>query len=121
MGIKQGKWQAYLKAGQASGLSLADYAVQEGINVRRLYEARHAGARAKAAQARKASAFARIKLKPGSPANVEADVHRTRAVAPLAMQARLGNGVILIWTHEANNGSVLSDLMHSLATLPCSA
>ena len=121
MGIKQGKWQAHLKAAQASGLSLAGYAAGQGINVRRLYEARHARARAKAAQARKASAFARIKLKRGSPVKLEVDVHRSGAVATLAMQARLGNGVILIWTHDASNASVLADLMHTLAALPCSA
>jgi hypothetical protein len=121
MGIKQGKWQAHLKAAQASGLSLVGYAARQGINVRRLYEARHAGSRAKAAQARKSSIFARIKLKPGSPVNVEADAHQSRAVATLTMQARLGNGVILIWTHDASNGPVLAELMHTLAGLPCSA
>ena len=121
MGIKQRKWQAHLKAAQASGLSLVEYAAQQGINVRRLYEARHSRARAKAAQARKASVFARIKLKSGSPVKVEADTHRSRAVATLAMQARLGNGVILTWTHDASKGPVLAELMHTLATLPCSA
>ncbi len=121
MGIKQGKWQAHLKAAQASGLSLVGYAAQQGINVRRLYEARHARARAKAAQARKVSVFARIKLKPGSLVNVEADAHQPRAVTTLAMQARLGNGVILIWTHDASNGPVLAELIHTLAELPCSA
>jgi hypothetical protein len=109
-----------LKTAQASGLSLVDYAAQQGINVRRLYEARHAGARAKAAQARKTSAFALIKLKSGSVINGEADARLSRAVATLAMEARLGNGVILIWTHDASNGPVLADLMQTLAALPCS-
>jgi uncharacterized protein YigA (DUF484 family) len=121
MGIKQRKWQAHLKAAQASGLSLVDYAARRGINVRRLYEARHARARVQAAQSRKASAFARIKVKSGLPVKREADAHQSRAVATLAMQARLGNGVILIWTHDASNASVLADLMHTLAALPCSA
>ena len=121
MGIKQRKWQAHLNAAQVSGLNLVEYAAQQGINVRRLYEARHAGARAKAAQARKASAFARIRLKPGSPVNAEADTRQPHAVASLAIQARLGNGVILTWTHEASNGPALADLMHTLAALPCFA
>ena len=121
MGIKQGKWQAQLVEAQASGLSLAGYAAQQGINVRRLYETRHARARAKAAKSRKGSAFARIKLKSGFPANVVPQVHQPRAVATLTMQARLGNGVILSWTHDASCGQISADLMHTLATLPCSA
>ena len=121
MGIKQGKWQTHLKAAQASGLSLAGYAAQQGINVRRLYETRHARARAKAAQARKASAFARIEIKPQSPDNVVAEARESRAVGTLTMQALLSNGVILSWTHDASCGQTLSDLMHTLATLPCSA
>lgn len=120
MGIKQGKWQAQLKAAQASGLNLVGYAARQGINVRRLYEARHARARARGAQARKASAFARIKLKSESLVTVEADANQRRAVATLAMQARLGNGVILIWTHDASTAPVLAELMHTLAGLPCS-
>jgi hypothetical protein len=121
MGIKQGKWQAHLNAAQASGLSLVGYAAQQGINVRRLYEARHARARANAAQACKASAFARVKLKSGSLVDVEAEAQQSRAVGSLAIQARLGNGVILTWTHNASNGPVLAELMHTLAALPCSA
>ena len=121
MGIKQGKWQTHLEEAQASGMSLAGYATQQGINVRRLYETRHARARAKAAKSRKGSAFARIKLKPGFPANVVAEVHHPRVVTTLTMQARLSNGVILSWTHDASCGQILADLMHTLATLPCSA
>ena len=84
MGIKGSKWQTHLAAAQASGLSLAGYAAQHGINVRRLYETRHARARAKAAKVRKASGFVRIKLKPESPAIV-IDAHQPRAVATPAM------------------------------------
>ena len=120
MGIKQGKWQTHLEAAQASGLSLAGYAAQQGINVRRLYETRHARARAKAAQSRNASAFTRIKLKAASPENGVAKSYQPGTVATLRMQARLGNGVILSWTHDASCGQVLADLMHTLATLPCS-
>ena len=120
MGIKQSKWQTHLAEAQASGLSLAGYAAQHGINVRRLYETRHARARAKAAKVRKASGFVRIKLKPEPPAIV-IDAHHPRAVATLTMHARLGNGVILSWTHDTSCGSTVADLMHTLASLPCSA
>ena len=120
MGIKQSKWQEQLKAAQASALSLAGYAAQHGINVRRLYETRHARARAKAAQARKASAFVRIERNRALPGSivVEAPPH---AIATLAMQARLGNGVVLSWTHDASSGQAMANLMHTLAALPCFA
>ena len=59
----------------------------------------------------------RVKLKPVSPAIVT-DAHPPHAVATLTMQARLGNGVILVWTHDASCGPVLADLMHTLAGLP---
>ena len=87
MGIKQSKWQEHLKTAQASGLSLVDYAAQQGINVRRLYEARHARARAKAAQARKTSAFARIKLKSVSVVNVEAGILQASCRLIVCIQA----------------------------------
>ena len=32
MGIGKGKWQKHLKAAQASGMTLAAYAAQHGIN-----------------------------------------------------------------------------------------
>ena len=121
MGKIKGKWQGQLKAAQASGLSLAEYAAQHGIDVRRLYEARYARARAQAAQARKASAFARIKLKRGSPVDGTSDAHPTVAAATLEMQAKLRNGVVLSWTHDAGDGRMVADLMHTLAALPCSA
>jgi hypothetical protein len=125
MGIVKGKWQGHLEAAQASGLSLAGYAAREGINVRRLYEARHTEARAKAAKARKASAFMRVALK--SPARSARPVEgaalalRGEPAPVIAMQARLGNGVVLSWTHDVRCGPLLADLMHTLAGLPCSA
>ena len=121
MGKVKRKWQEHLDAAQASGLGLAGYAAKHGLNVRHLYDTRHAGAKAKAARARKASTFVRIKLKPLSSARVGPDLHQPRTVATLAMQARLGNGVILSWTHDASSGPVLADLMHTLVSLPCSA
>ena len=119
-GVKR-KWQEHLDAAQRSGLSLAGYAAKHGLNVRNLYDTRHAGARAAAARTRKASAFVRVKVKPGSPVNVAPGVQQSRPIATLAMQARLGNGVVLSWTHDGSGGPALADLMHTLATLPCSA
>ena len=121
MGKIKRKWQEQLDAAQASGLSLAGYAAEHGLNVRNLYDTRHAEARAKAAQARKASAFVRIKLKPRTAINDAADRQPAHAVGGLVMQARLGNGVVLSWTHDPSGGAALADLMHTLAGLPCSA
>ena len=89
MGIKRGKWQEQLKAGEASGMSLAGYAAQHGINVRRLYEARRTRPIAKVVPGERASTFVRVKLSPKSSVRVTPDVHRSGTVAPLAMQARL--------------------------------
>ena len=91
MGKIKGKWQGHLEAAQGSGLGLAGYAAKHDINVRRFYEARRAPARAKAEREGKASAFVRVKIKPGSAGGA----HHPRAIAALAMQARLGNGVIV--------------------------
>ena len=121
MGKIKRKWQEQLDAAQASGLSLAGYAAEHGLNVGNLYDTRHAEARAKAAQARKASAFVRIKLKPRTAINDAADRQPAHAVGGLVMQARFGNGVVLSWTHDPSGGAALADLMHTLAGLPCSA
>ena len=120
MGTITGKWQGQLKAAEASGLSLSAYAVQRGINVRRLYEARHALARA--AKARQTSAFVPVKLKAQSLVGVTPVVHRSDAMASkFAMQARLDNGVVLDWTYDANCASAQANLLHTLAALPCFA
>ena len=116
MGIHKGKWQGHLRAAEASGLSLAGYAVKHEINVRRLYEARRQRPRAKAAPA-----FVRVKLKGQPPARATPQVDHPGAGAPLAMQARLGNGVVLNWTHDASRAQTLASLLHTLAGLPCSA
>ena len=121
MGIGKGKWQKHLKAAQASGMTLAGYAAQHGINAQCLYDARRARLSTKARPARKTSAFVPINIKPRASGNVAPDTHQTGAVAALAMQARLGNGVVLSWTHDASGGQTLADLMHTLAGLPCFA
>ena len=121
MGIKQGKWQGHLKAAEASGTSLSAYAAQHGINVRRLYEARHLDTRAKAAKARQTSAFMQVKLKRQSLVKVMPAAHHgdAPAGARFAMQARLDNGVVLSWTYEASGASAQANLLHTLAGLPC--
>lgn len=116
MGIHKGKWQGHLKAAEASGLSLAGYAVRHDINVRRLYEARRQQPRAKTAPA-----FVRVKIKGQRAAGATPQAHSAVAVAAVAMQARLGNGVVLNWTHDASRAQALAGLLHSLADLPCSA
>ena len=116
MGIHKGKWQGPLRAAEASGLSLAGYAVKHEINVRRLYEARRQRPRAKAA-----TAFVRVKLKGQPTARATPQVDHAGAGAPFAMQARLGNGVVLNWTHDASRAQTLASLLHTLVGLPCSA
>ena len=113
MGNKAGKWQQHLKAAEASGVTLVAYAVQHRIDVRRLYEARRARVQAAASSTGKRHpvAFARVKVvTPGTPKPTG---------ATLAMQARLGNGVVLSWSHDGDNTQVLGTVLHSLAALPC--
>lgn len=119
MGISKGKWQEQLRAAEASGMSLAGYAVQHGIKVRSLYDARRSRSKVKAVPGERASAFVRVKLKPAPSAKAVPDVHQIDAVAPFAMQARLGNGVVLSWTHAASCVQVQASLLHTLAGLPC--
>lgn len=119
MGKAKRKWQEHLDAAQASGLGLAGYAAKHGLNVRHLYDTRHADLKAKAARERKASSFVRVKVKPQSSVGVGPNEHLLCAVGTLAIQARLGNGVILSWTHDESGAAVLAELMHTLASLPC--
>lgn len=123
MEIDQGKWQEHLKAAEASGGHLSDYARQHDIDVRRLYEARYvlrkASARAMVVEP-KASAFVAVKLKPHVPAQMEPAMHRGASDGVLAMQARLSNGVVLSWSHAAGSDQALVSLMSTLAGLPCS-
>jgi len=119
MGISKGKWQEQLRAAEASGMSLAGYAAQHGIKARSLYDARRSRSKAKAVAGERASAFVRVKLKPAPSAKAVADAHQAGAVATLAMQARLGNGVVLSWTHDASCVQVQASLLHTLAGLPC--
>ena len=120
MGTIMGKWQGQLKAAEASGLSLSAYAAQRGINVRRLYEARHALARA--TKSRQTSAFVPVKLKPQALVTVTPEAQHGQAAATrFAMQARLDNGVVLDWTYDAERAAAQANLLHTLAALPCFA
>jgi hypothetical protein len=120
MGIHKDKWQQHLQAAQVSGMSLSGYAALNGISVQSLYDAR-SRAKAKAKSASRTKAFVQIKLKPQSAVGVVPNSTGPDAVTTLAIQARLGNGVILSWTHEAGNSPAVADLMHILAGLPCFA
>jgi hypothetical protein len=122
MGMEQVKWQAHLKAAETSGMSLIAYAAQHGINVRRLYESRYREARAKAARARKSSAFVPVKVRPAAlsklaPAPQHDETLRT--TNRLLIQARLANGVVLSWSSGPANTSAQANLLHTLAGLPC--
>lgn len=119
MGMEQGKWQVHLEAAAASGMSLTAYAAQHGINVRRLYEARHRDARAKAAKVRKSSAFVAVKVQSAALVTESAAPRQPPSSCALAVQARLSNGVVLSWTSEPANASAQANLLHTLAGLPC--
>lgn len=113
MGNKAGKWQQHLEVAETSGLTLVAYAVRHRINVRRLYEARRARvqAAARGPGKRQPLAFARVKVVTPTAPNSTG--------AKLAMQARLGNGVILSWSHDGDNTQALGTVLQSLAALPC--
>ena len=57
------------------------------------------------------AAFARVK--------VVAQIAPNPTGAKLAMQARLGNGVVLSWSHDGDSTQALGTVLHSLAALPC--
>ena len=120
MGIHKDKWQQHLKAAQAAQMSLSGYAALNGIRVQSLYDAR-SRAKSKAKSTSKTKAFVQIKLKPHSAVGVVWNATQPAAVNTLEMQARLGNGVVLSWTHDTNNSPAMTDLMHLLVGLPCFA
>lgn len=112
---KRFKWTTHLEAAEGSGLSLAAYAQKHGIDVRRLYEAR---------QLRKlqsATAWSVVRVKEQAAVEVTPKVQQHR-VAPstVAMQARLGNGVVLSWSQDQTHTAALHGMLRTLAALPCS-
>lgn len=115
------KWQAHVQAALQSGLSLAEYARRQRIPVQRLYQTRYVIKQHQQRQAKRAkpSAFALVRLKPeGAEVNV-AKVQADLVPTTIAMQARLGNGVILSWSHDQRSADAPSSVLRTLAALPC--
>ena len=113
MGEKKLKWLEHLKAAESSGLKLSAYAANHQIDVRRLYEAK----RKRAQQA--ASNWALVRLKPDPPAQVTPKAREWVAPTSVAMQARLGNGVVLSWNHDQRSADAPCTVLRTLAALPC--
>ncbi len=111
---KRFKWATHLEAAEGSGLSLAAYAQKHRIDVRRLYEAR---------QLRKlqgTTAWSVVRIKEQAAVEVTPKVQRHAAPSTVAMQARLGNGVVLSWAQDQTHAAALDGMLRTLAALPCS-
>jgi hypothetical protein len=113
MGEKKGKWQDHLKAAEGSGLKLSAYAAQHEIDVRRLYEARRVRGR------RSKSAWTKVRVKPEAALQASSKAGHNAMASVIAMQARLGNGVVVSWTHDQRNADTPASVLRSLAQLPC--
>ena len=113
MGEKKPKWLEHLKAAESSGLKLSAYAAQHPMDVRRLYEAKRLRAQ------RSASSWAVVRIKPDGAVELAPKARECAAPATVAMQARLGNGVVLSWTHDQRNADAPSSVLRTLAALPC--
>ncbi len=111
---KRFKWATHLEAAEGSGLSLAAYAQKHRIDVHRLYEAR---------QLRKlqgATAWSVVRVKEQAAVEVVPKVQHRLAPSTIAMQARLGNGVVLSWAQDQTHAAALDSMLRTLAALPCS-
>ena len=111
---KRFKWATHLEAAEGSGLSLAAYAQKHRIDVHRLYEAR---------QLRKlqgTTAWSVVHVKPTKIVEAASSVPRRTAPNTIAMQARLGNGVVLSWAQDQTHAAALDSMLRTLAALPCS-
>ena len=113
MGVKKSKWGEQLKAAEASGLSLSAYAAQHQINVRRLYEAKRVRVR------QGSSAWSVVRVKSETALQVAPKVQHSTHASGVAMQARLGNGVVLSWSHDQTNALAPHSVLLALAALPC--
>ena len=113
MGEKRSKWLEHLKAAQSSGLKLSAYAANHQIDVRRLYEAKRLQSQ------RTASNWAVVRVKPGPPAQATPKAREWVAPTSVAMQARLGNGVVLSWNHDQRYSDGPCTVLRTLAALPC--
>ena len=111
---KRFKWATHLEAAEGSGLSLAAYAQKHRLNVHRLYEAR---------QLRKlqgTSTWSVVRVKEQTAVEVTPNAQRHAAPSTVAMQARLGNGVVLNWAQDQTHAATLDGILRTLAALPCS-
>lgn len=115
MAGKRSKWATHLKAAEASGLSLVAYATKHKLDVRRLYEARQL----RKLQGTTAWSVVRVKEPAAVGATTPQMQHRA-APGTVAMQARLGNGVVLSWAQDQTHTAALDSMMRTLAALPCS-
>ena len=113
MGEKKPKWLEHLKAAESSGLKLSAYAANQQIDVRRLYEAKRK--RPQPAT----SNWAVVRIKPDPSVQVTAKTSECAAPTAIALQARLGNGVVLSWAHDQRNADAPCSVLRTLAALPC--
>ena len=111
---KQSKWAAHLKAAESSGLSLMAYATKHEFDVRRLYDARHLR------KLEGTTAWSVVRVKEQGAVEVVPKVQHRVASSTIAMQARLGNGVVLSWAQDQTNTAALDSVLRTLAALPCS-
>ena len=120
MEIKKGRWTDHLNAAEASGMGIAAYATQHGIKPRALYKLRYKRRRAAVRQRSEKSAFVPVKVT-RSPAQQDRPAGHggNAADAPVFMQARLANGVVLNWSHDPTCPQALSSVLQTLAGLPC--
>ena len=113
MGEKRSKWLEHLKAAESSGLKLSAYAAQHEIDVRRLYEAKRLRSQ------RTGSSWAVVRVRPDAAVEVAPKAREWLAPTTVAMQARLGNGVVLSWNHDQRNSDGPCTVLRTLAALPC--
>ncbi len=111
---KKSKWAAHLKAAESSGLSLMAYATKHEFDVRRLYDARHLR------KLQGATAWSVVRVKEQAAVEVTREVQQRVAPSNIAMQARLGNGVVLSWAQDQTHTASLDSVLRTLAALPCS-
>ena len=104
-----------LKAAESSGLSLAAYATKHEFDVRRLYDARHLR------KLQGATEWSVVRVKEQASVEVSSRVQQHRAApSTIAMQARLGNGVVLSWAQDQTHTAAFDGVLRTLAALPCS-
>ena len=111
---KKSKWDAHLRAAEASGLSLMAYATKHKFDVRRLYDARHLR------KLEGATAWSVVRVKEQAAVEVVPKVQHRVAPSTIAMQARLGNGVVLSWAQDQTHTAAFDGVLRTLAALPCS-